>query len=58
MMDRITDFWVFNVNSLVLTALVAVVFVVFHELATVAVARLKRWLKKVDGVDEKVDEVL
>ena len=54
MLERITDFWVFNANSIVLTAIVAVVFVLFHELATIAVAGVKGWLKRVRKVDEEL----
>jgi hypothetical protein len=47
MMDRITDFWVFNANTVVLTVVCGVVWVLAHELTTIAVAGLKGWRKRV-----------
>jgi hypothetical protein len=40
---------VFNANSIVLTAVVAVTWVVFHELGTIVVKGLKGWRERVRG---------
>ncbi|HRA18387.1 MAG TPA: hypothetical protein PLZ24_14700 [Flavobacteriales bacterium] len=44
--QRLSDFWTFNANSIALTAIVAVTFVVFHELAQLVVRLIKSAVNK------------